>query len=126
MIVDTDVMIWYFRGNDKAKRQIDNIGTLYISAVTYMELVQGMRNSQELRALKKFLGSRSAKIIQIDDSISSRAMYLVEKYYLSHSLQLADALIAATGITHAMKIFTGNIKDYKFIHSLDLKKFNSK
>ena len=44
MIFDTDVMIWAFRGNEKALDAIDNAPSRAISAVTYMELLQGVRN----------------------------------------------------------------------------------
>jgi predicted nucleic acid-binding protein len=52
-LVDTDVLIWYLRGNQNAYDLIHSIGEFTISAVTYMELVQGMRNKEELRNLKK-------------------------------------------------------------------------
>ena len=40
MIFDTDVMIWAFRGNDKALDAIDRAVMRSISAVTYMELLK--------------------------------------------------------------------------------------
>ena len=43
MIFDTDVMIWAFRGNEKALDAIDRAVMRSISAVTYMELLQGPR-----------------------------------------------------------------------------------
>jgi predicted nucleic acid-binding protein len=52
-LVDTDVLIWYLRGNQNAYDLIHSIGEFTISAVTYMELVQGMSNKEELRNLKK-------------------------------------------------------------------------
>jgi predicted nucleic acid-binding protein len=44
MLVDTDVLVWYMRGNEKAKRVIKNLNSFSISVVTYIELVQGLRN----------------------------------------------------------------------------------
>jgi len=41
MIIDTDVLIWYMKGNKKAYKVIEMAGDFFISVVTYMELVQG-------------------------------------------------------------------------------------
>ena len=48
MIFDTDVMIWAFRGNVKALNAIDAAAARSISAVTYMELLQGVRSKTEM------------------------------------------------------------------------------
>ena len=61
MIFDTDVMIWAFRGNGKALDAIDEATTRSISSVTYMELLQGVRNKAEM-LLKSDLGVCDALI----------------------------------------------------------------
>ncbi len=48
MIFDTDVLIWFFRGNEKAKKIVRENMPFSISAVSYMELLQGALNKQEL------------------------------------------------------------------------------
>jgi len=48
MLVDTDIFIWYMRGNKKAHNIIENEAALNLSVITYMELIQGMRNKREL------------------------------------------------------------------------------
>ena len=55
MIIDTDVLIWYMKGNKKAFDVIENSKSFSISVVTYIELVQGMRNKSELNTLRKSL-----------------------------------------------------------------------
>lgn len=55
MIVDTDILIWYLRGNQEAQRFLDSCEPVLLSAVTYMELVQGMRNARELQVLRRTL-----------------------------------------------------------------------
>jgi hypothetical protein len=37
MLVDTDVLIWYLRGNEKAARFLESLRELKLSAVTWME-----------------------------------------------------------------------------------------
>ena len=51
MVIDTDVIIWYMKGNEKAYKAIENSMSFFISVVTYMELVQGMRNKNLLNYL---------------------------------------------------------------------------
>jgi len=119
-LLDTDVLIWYLRGNQNAYDLIHSMGEFAISAVTYMELVQGMRNKDELRNLKKVLKQWKVKTIYIDNEISALALFYVEEYFLSHSMQLADALIGATCATYGMTLYTANDKHYRVIKDLDI------
>ena len=119
-LFDTDLLIWYLRGNQNAYSLIHSVGEFAISAVTYMELVQGMRNKDELRALKRTLKQWKVKTIYINEEISAQALFYVEEYFLSHSMQLADALIGATAATHGMTLYTANDKHYKIIRELDI------
>ena len=51
-------------------------------------------------------------------------MFLVEQYYLSHSIQLADALIGATAVINGLSLLTSNTKHYKIIKNIIIKKFH--
>ena len=123
MLVDTDVLIWYLRGNEKAYEVIENMSGFSLSVVTYMELVQGMRNKQELNSLRQALRGWNATIIYLSEEISAKAMFFVEQHFLSHSLELADALIGATAITHGVPLLTGNDRHYKVLNDLEVRKF---
>ncbi len=122
-LLDTDVLIWYLRGNQNAYDLIHSIGEFAISAVTYMELVQGMRNKDELRNLKKALKQWRVKTIYMDNEISALALFYIEEYFLSHSMQLADALIGATCATYGMTLYTANDKHYRVIKDLEISVF---
>jgi len=123
VVIDTDVLIWYMKGNEKAYKAIENAKNFFISVVTYMELVQGMRNKDELNNLRRALYVWNTKILYISEEISVKAMFFVEQHYLSHSIQLADALIGATAISHGFSILTGNDKHYKILKDIQIKKF---
>ena len=123
MLIDTDVIIWYLKGNEKAKATIENRPTFSISVITYMELVQGMRNQHELRELRRALKDWKTNILYIDEEISSKAMFLVERHFLSDSMRLADALIASTALTNGVSILTANDKHYKVVNQLKLEVF---
>ncbi len=123
MLIDTDVLIWFMRGNPKAKKAIEAQHAFSLSVVTYMELVQGMRNQDELVALRTALRQWEAKILYLTEEMSSKAMMYVEKYALSHSLYLADALISATAVVCALPLLTASAKHYRAITDLDLQVF---
>ena len=124
MIIDTDVIIWYLKENEAAKEIIERNIPFSISVITYMELIQGMRNKEETRIFLRQMQKWNVDIIQIDKEISSRAMFYVQEYALSHSMMLADALIAATVVQTGGTLLTANDKHYKFIPTIDCKKFN--
>ena len=44
MLFNTDVLIWALHGSAKAAKEIDKDDNRFISAVNYMELMQGARN----------------------------------------------------------------------------------
>lgn len=123
MVVDTDVLIWYMQGNEKAFHLIENTDNFFISVVTYMELVQGMRNKKELNNLRQALYAWNTKILYISEEISAKAMFAVEQHFLSHSMQLADALIGSTAIAYGLPLLTGNDKHYKVMKGIQIKRF---
>lgn len=122
-LLDTDVIIWYLRGNQNAYELIHRLSGFCISSVTHMELVQGMRNKDELRILQKTLKQWNVKTIFINEEISAKALFYVEEYFLSHSMQLADSLIASTATQYGIKLITANDKHYKIIRELDMEIF---
>lgn len=123
MLVDTDVLIWYMRGNENAYDAIESLDRFSISAVTYMELVQGMRNKSELNALRRALHGWNAGVLYLSEEISAKAVFYVEQHFLSHSLQLADALIGATAIAHGLPLMTGNDRHYRVLGDLEIRRF---
>lgn len=125
LMVDTDVLIWYLRGNEKAFKTIENLESFSLSVITYMELVQGMRNKNELNSLRQALHAWSASILYITEEISAKAMFAVEQHFLSSSMQLADALIGSTAVAYGLPLLTGNDKHYKIMKDVQIKKFRS-
>ena len=123
MVIDTDVLIWYMKGNHNAYKIIEDSKPFFISVVTYMELIQGMRDKNELNNLRRALHTWDSRILYISEEISVKAMFFVEQHFLSRAIQLADALIGATAISYGLPILTGNDKHYKILKDLQIKKF---
>lgn len=123
MIIDTDVLIWYLKGNDAAKVAVDSALPFSVSSITYMELIQGMRDKKEFQKFQKQFKKWRTEIIHIDQEISSRSVFYVQEYSLSHSMMLADAMIAATAVQNSEVLLTANEKHYRFIPNIEVKKF---
>ena len=119
MLIDTDIIIWSLRGEDSATDYIDSLEDIQISDVTYMELVQGTLRKKEFRNLKKTLDYIGSERISITSDVSQKAVDLVETYAHSHSMQMGDALIAATAIIHNLPFSSGNKKHFDYISDLE-------
>lgn len=127
MLRVVDALFWLTRGNSKALAVVQNTPDWVISAVSYMELAQGCRNKAELKAIQKAFKSSENNaqpdILPMTQTISNLACHLVEKYALSHSIHLAEALIAATAMTHSLTLITANYKHFSAIDGLKIQIF---
>jgi predicted nucleic acid-binding protein len=123
VVIDSDVLIWYLKGNENAHDIINTNIPFKISMINYVELIQGMDDKRALNIFKKQLKNWSIEILHITENISINAMNLVESYYLSHSLELADSIIAATVLENNEILITANDKHYKYIPNIQIKKF---
>jgi len=120
MIFDTNIFIYADRGVLSAKQLILDTQDRAISAVTYMEYVPFCRNKQELAIFEKMLKALQLSIYEIDSTISYQARLMVLQYALSHSIEMGDALIAATAIVHNELLCTSNIKHFSPIKNVKL------
>lgn len=124
MLIDTDVLIWYMRGHAIARECIESLPpNIILSAVTHMELMQGMRNKTELHALESAILRWQAQVAPITQKISDCAVDLVRDYALSHAMKMGDALIAATALELKEPLLTANDKHYRMIDGLLLQRF---
>ncbi len=123
VMVDSDVLIWTLRGHTVAVAQMEGLADWHISAVSNMELAQGCRNKAELKAMQKAFKPEGNDVLPITQSISDMACNLVEKYALSHSLHMADALIAATALGHSLPLLIANAKHFSAVAGLRVQVF---
>ena len=123
MLFDTDVLIWALRGSEKAAQMIDDDDERRISAVNYMELMQGARNKGEQAAIREFLNALGFVVLPITEAISHRATIFIEEHALKSGIQLADALVFATACEHALTLCSANQKHFRGIQSLKTKIF---
>lgn len=120
VVCDTNIMIHFFKGDSETTENLREIGfeNIGLSAITFMELYQGMGNKEELNRMIRTL--LPYKRIDINREVSKTATDYVKRYHLSHSLQIPDAIIAATAVVYNLELFTYNVKDFHFIPSIKL------
>ena len=123
MLFDTDVLIWCFRGVTKAAKAIEDDPAPSISVVTYMELVQGVRDKKELKSITSFLADMGIPVLPLTENIGHRASIYLEEHALKDGMAMADALIAATAVERSLALCTGNGKHFRVISDLELDVF---
>jgi predicted nucleic acid-binding protein len=72
----------------------------------------------EIRQLQQSLRQLQFRILPLSEAIGETAAALIEQHALSHGIQLADALIAATAIEFGYPLCTGNAKHFRPIRNL--------
>ena len=124
-MIDTDVLIWFFRGNESAEVFLRKIpyGQRVTSSLCIMELVQGCLDRHELKTVKDFAKNNLSSVMHPDDKTCEKAMILLERHSLSDGLRTIDALLAATAITKGVTLATSNLKHFKNISGLHLQPF---
>jgi len=119
IVLDTNILIEILKGNEAVTRKLESLETDFcISSITTMELYYGALNKAELFQLKKFISL--FEVIELSENISSISTELIFEYAKSHNLAIPDSLIAATAINYNLKLYTLNLKDFRFIDGLEL------
>lgn len=107
LLVDTDVLIDYLRGQPQAVEWLEGASErLLASAVTVAELFAGVREGVERHALEDFLGA--FEVVPVEGEVARLGGLYRRDYLRSHGTGLADALIAATAETVGAALVTLN------------------
>lgn len=117
-LLDTTVLVDYFRADLKAQRFLQHLEQIQISVITAAELLQGANNKKEKDAIKEFLST--VEIFPLTNPIGKIMLQLIENFASSNGLQIPDALIAATAITENLILVTENVKHFFFIPDLKI------
>ncbi|MEW6237773.1 MAG: type II toxin-antitoxin system VapC family toxin [Candidatus Omnitrophota bacterium] len=120
-LIDTDILIDSLRGDKAAEQFLFDLfedETIPICVITAMELIRGSRNSAELRTIQQFL--ERFHILPLNHSIANKAYEWMIMFSLSYSLEIPDALIAATASENGLTLFSKNIRHYRMIPNLNI------
>ena len=120
ILCDTDILIEYLKDNSEICSKLEHLGdeNLSISIITQAELIRGAFNKTEQAKIKKQI--KSITVISLSDSISNQFQRILDLYALSHKISIPDALIAATAIASDLRLFTRNVKDFRFIKGISM------
>ena len=118
-LIDSDILIDYLRGFEKARVFLikeNRRRILYISAINVMEVYSGKDaiKFKYQKLLNEFLSS--FKIIELNERIAKMAGLIHIKY----NTPFADAAIAATALEYNLILITRNIKHFKEIKKLKI------
>ena len=114
LLIDTDVLIDYLRGQAAAVSYLESlIEPLLISAITVAELYAGVREGTERQALESFV--TAFHVVMIDQMIAEQGGLHRRDYGKSHNVGLADALIAATAEVRGATLVTLNRKHFPML-----------
>ena len=109
-VVDTNILIDYLNGSDKAKQELEAFDELYISLITWMEILVGAAEGEEEAEIREFL--RRFRVEPIDEGVAERAVDIRR----SQKLRLPDAIIWATAQQLGVLLVTRNSRDFPVKH----------
>jgi predicted nucleic acid-binding protein len=120
MILDTDVFIDHFRGQEAATSYIQSlpVDERATTDITVMELYKGAANREELATILRFLTHNRIARLLVSEAASQRAVELVHQHGLAHGLGIPDALIAAIALEGTHTLVTDNVRHFRFITGL--------
>jgi predicted nucleic acid-binding protein len=117
ILVDTDVLIDFLRGNDKAITFIDEFSPhIILSSIVVAELYAGVKGANELSVLDNFVSL--FRVVPIDSEIAKAAGVYKRDFGKSHGVGLADAILAATADKETAELKTLHVKHYPMIKGL--------
>ena len=105
-VVDTNILIDYLCGINKAKEELEKYKKISISLISWMEVLVGAKDDLEAQSIKEFLKSFSIK--QIDMKIAELAITIRKE----KKTRLPDAIIWATAQEEGTILVTRNSKDF--------------
>ena len=113
VFIDTNIIIEYLKGNQEIADKLNSFDEVFINEIIVMELYQGARNKRELNYIKKAISN--FRILKTTDEIIALAKDILEKYTLSHNTKIMDAIIASAVLVYNLKLYTLNVKDFKYL-----------
>lgn len=113
ILLDSDVIIAWLRGNDPFVERIPELldrGEILVwTPISVAEIFAGIRRNEEVRIQNLF---SILETIPLSAEAGRKAGHYLGTYSRSHGVKLGDALIAATANLQGMPLWTLNRKHY--------------
>jgi predicted nucleic acid-binding protein len=109
-IVDTTVIVHYFRNYVKAREWVDTQAEqLSLVAITWMEVMEGASNKANQKESRRILDK--FELLYLTNADQHWAMQQLERYQFSHHIGKEDCLIASVAYRLQVPLYTHNNKD---------------
>ena len=117
ILLDTDVLVDFFRGYSKAVAFVNaNASRIILSSIVVAELYAGVKGDAEQATIDNFVSL--FRVIPLDTEIAKAGGLYKRDYGKSYGVGLADAVLAATAELENAELKTLNIKHYPMIKGL--------
>ena len=117
MLLDTCIVIDLLRLRTEATAFLHRLRERpSVSAITVAEVFAGFRSQNDENAGRRFL--RECRVLAVSPAIAESAGAALRHYRSSHSVGIADALIAATAEHHGLELATLNVKHFPMFKKL--------
>lgn len=117
LLLDTDVLVDFFRGYSKAVALVhDNSSRIILSSIVVAELYAGVKGDAEQTAIENFLSL--FRVIPVNEAIAKAGGLYKRDYGKSHGVGLADAILAATAEAENAELKTLNVRHYPMLKGL--------
>ena len=117
VLIDTDVMVDFLRGNPKAVALVKaHSAHIILSSIVVAELYSGVRGDKELQTLDALVSL--FRIIPVSPELAREGGLFKNKYAKSHGVGLAEAIIAASAKAEHAELKTLNVKHYPMFKGL--------
>ena len=117
ILVDTDVLVDFLRGYNKAVAFVNEFSSrIILSPIVVAELYAGVKGQQELTVLENFVSL--FRIVPITVDIAKVGGLYKRDFGNTHGVGLADAILAATADIEKAELKTLNVKHYPMIRDI--------
>jgi predicted nucleic acid-binding protein len=118
ILIDTDVLIDFLRGHDKAVAFVNEFfSRIILSPIVVAELYAGVKGNAELTVLEDFISL--FRVVPLTAEIAKIGGLYKRDFGKSHGVGLADAILAATADKEQAELKTLNVKHYPMFGGLE-------
>jgi predicted nucleic acid-binding protein len=117
ILVDTDVLVDFLRGYNKAVTFVNKFSSrIILSPIVVAELYAGVKGNAERTVLDNFVSL--FRIVPLTAEIAKIGGLHKRDFGKSHGVGLADAILAATADIEKAELKTLNVKHYPMVKGL--------
>lgn len=109
-IVDTTVILHYFRQNRAAQGWVDSQAVrLSVTAITWLEVMEGSASKASQTRAKSILDK--FELLTVSEADQQWAMEQLERFQFTHHIGTNDCLIASVAYRLQVPLYTHNLRD---------------